>query len=175
MHNHRWTRLITTLKSNNKKEKGVYICLCNVFSIVSTGETSSSSSLQVVHCCSNTLYWWWKDMSEMIWMGNSPAGIFMHLVEEYVMRSCRYPTVKTHWKVVANVYIGLYWWFVSLGCCWSVLYILGGLCAVWVLHEKYLSVKFEYVSFPMGLCGAYICAFFWYEKCTVWLCRSRLN
>ena len=47
-------------------------------------------------------------MSELVWMGNSPAGIFMHLVEEYVMRSCRYTTVKSHCKVVVNVYIGLH-------------------------------------------------------------------
>ena len=75
---------------------------------MSTEETSASSSLKVVHWCSNTLDCTWKDMSELVWMGNSPDSIFMHLVEEYVMRSCRYTTVKSHGKVVPNVYIGLY-------------------------------------------------------------------
>ena len=82
--------------------------LCNAFSIVSTEGTSASSSLKVVHWCSNTLYWRWKDISEMVWMGNSPDSIFMHLVEEYVMRPCRYTVVQSHCKVVPNVYIGLY-------------------------------------------------------------------
>ena len=108
VHNHRWTRIITTFNSNSKKGEGVYICLCNAFSIVSTEETSASSSLKVVHRCSNTLDCSWKDMSELVWIGNSPVSIFMHLVKEYVMRSCRYTTVKRHCKVVPNVYIGLY-------------------------------------------------------------------
>ena len=73
---------------------------------MSTEETSESSYLKVVHWCSNTLDLSWKDMSELVWMGNSPESIFMHLVEEYVMRSCRYTTVIC--KVVQNVYIGLY-------------------------------------------------------------------
>ena len=47
-------------------------------------------------------------MSELVWMGNSPDSIFMHLVEEYVMRPCRYTLVKSHCKVVPNIYIGLY-------------------------------------------------------------------
>ena len=47
-------------------------------------------------------------MSELVWMGNSPDSILMHLMEEYVMRSCSYTTVMIHWKVVPNVYIGLY-------------------------------------------------------------------
>ena len=47
-------------------------------------------------------------MSELMLMGNSPDSIFMHLVEEYVMRSCRYTTVKCHCQVVPNVYIWLY-------------------------------------------------------------------
>ena len=75
---------------------------------MSTEETSESSSLKVVHWCSNTLDCSWKDMSELVLMGNSPGSIFMHLVEEYVMRSCRYTTVMSHCKVVPNVYIGLY-------------------------------------------------------------------
>ena len=75
---------------------------------MSTEKTSASSSLKVVHWCSNTLDWSWKDTSELVWMGNSPNSIFMHLVEEYVMWSCRYTTVKSHCKVVPNVYIGLY-------------------------------------------------------------------
>ena len=33
-------------------------------------------------------------MSELVWMGNSADSIYMYLVEEYVMRSCRYTTVK---------------------------------------------------------------------------------
>ena len=76
--------------------------------IVSTEESNESSSLKVVPWGSNTLDWLWKDMSELVWMGNSADSIFMHLVEEYVMRSCRYTTVKSHCKVVPNVYIGLY-------------------------------------------------------------------
>ena len=75
---------------------------------MSTEETSTSSSMKVVHWCSNTLNWSWKDMSELVWIGNSPDSIFMHLVEEYVMRSSRYTTVKNHCKVVPHVYIGLY-------------------------------------------------------------------
>ena len=71
-------------------------------------ETCTSSSLKVVHWCSNTLDCLWKDVSELFWMGNSHDSIFMHLVAEYVMRSCRYTTVKYHCKVVLNVYIGLY-------------------------------------------------------------------
>ena len=46
-------------------------------------------------------------MSELVWMANSADSIFMHLVEEYVIWSCRYITVKSHCKVVPNVYIGL--------------------------------------------------------------------
>ena len=76
---------------------------------MSTEETSASSSLKVVHWCSNTLYCSWKDMSELVWMSNSPHSIFMHLVEGYVIRSCSDTTVKSHWEVVLNVYIGLYW------------------------------------------------------------------
>ena len=75
---------------------------------MSTEEASASSSLKVVNWCSNTLNCSWKDMSELVWMGNSPGSIFMHLMEVYVMRSCRYTTVKSHSKVVPNVYIGLY-------------------------------------------------------------------
>ena len=48
-------------------------------------------------------------------------------------------------------------------CC----YIFWGgwvVCSVGLACEKYLSVKSEYISFPTGLCGAYICAFFSYEK-----------
>ena len=44
-------------------------------------------------------------MSELVWMRNCPDSICMHLVEEYVMRSCRYTAVKSHCKVVSNVYI----------------------------------------------------------------------
>ena len=75
---------------------------------MSTEEISASSSLKVVHWCSNKLNCSWKEMSELVWMGNSPDSIFMYLVEEYVMRLCRYTTVKSHCKVVPNVYIGLY-------------------------------------------------------------------
>ena len=67
-----------------------------------------SSSLKVVPWCSNTLDFSWKDMSELVWMGNSPDSIFMHSVEEYVMRSCRYTILKSHYQVVPNVYIELY-------------------------------------------------------------------
>ena len=47
-------------------------------------------------------------MSEFVWMGNSADSIYMYLVEEYVMRSCRYTSVKSYHKVVPHVYIGLY-------------------------------------------------------------------
>ena len=47
-------------------------------------------------------------MSELVWMGNSPDSICMHLVEGYVMRPCSYTVVHSHCKVVPNVYIGLY-------------------------------------------------------------------
>ena len=73
---------------------------------MSIEETSESSSLQVAPLCSNILDCLWKDMSELVWMGNNPDSIFMHLVEEYVMKSCRYTTVKSHCKVVSNVYTG---------------------------------------------------------------------
>ena len=40
IHNHRWTRRITTFNSNNNKQgEGVYMCLSNAFSIVCTEET----------------------------------------------------------------------------------------------------------------------------------------
>ena len=76
--------------------------------MVSTEENTESSSFQVVHWSSNTLDCSWKDMSELVTMGNSADSIYMHLVEEYVMMSCRYTTVKSHCKVVLNAYIGLY-------------------------------------------------------------------
>ena len=82
--------------------------MSHVLSIVSTEESNESSPLKVVPCYSNTLEWLWKDMSALVWMGNSAYSIFMHMVEEYVMWSCRYTTVKSHCKVVPNVYIGLY-------------------------------------------------------------------
>ena len=67
-----------------------------LFAIVSIEETNESSSLKIVPWCINTLYCLWKDMSALVWIGNSPDSIFMHLVKEYVMRSCRYTTVKSH-------------------------------------------------------------------------------
>ena len=76
--------------------------------IVSTEENNESSSLKVVLWGSNTLEWLWKDMSALVWIGNSADSIFMHLVEEYVMCSCRYTTVESHCNIVPNVYIGLY-------------------------------------------------------------------
>ena len=45
IHNHKWTRRITTFNSNNNKGESVYICLSNAFSIVCTEETFESSSL----------------------------------------------------------------------------------------------------------------------------------
>ena len=113
-----------------------YICLSNALSIVSTEEINESSYLKVVLWCSNTLDCSRKDMSELVWIGNSPDSISIHLVEEYVMRSFRYTTVKSHWKVVPNIYIGLYRWFVSFACCWLMLCVLGGLSALWVLHVR---------------------------------------
>ena len=150
MHNHRWTRIITTF----------------ALSIVSTEETSASSSLKVVHCCSSTLDCSWKDMSELVLMGNSADSIFMHLVEEYVMRSCRYTTVNSHCKVVPNVYIGPYRWIMSLGCCWLMLYILGGcvLCGscMWEVFAIWLF---------LCICEVCICKFsYWcaiYERYVV--------
>ena len=53
-------------------------------------------------------------MSELVWRGNSPYSISIHLVQEYVMISCKYTTVKQSLKVVPNVYIGLHNSFVSL-------------------------------------------------------------
>ena len=149
MHNHRWTRIITTF----------------AFSIVSTEEKSASSSLKVVHWCSNILDCSWKDMSELVWMGNSADSIFMHLVEEYVMRSCRYTNVKSHCKVFPNVYVGLYRWLVSLGCCWSMLYILGGcvLCGSWMweVFARWLSIC---------ICEVWICKFsYWSVICEMYL------
>ena len=47
-------------------------------------------------------------MSELVLTVNSADSIYMHLVAEYVKRSYKYTTVKSHWKVVPNVYIGLY-------------------------------------------------------------------
>ena len=76
--------------------------------IVCTEESNESSSLKVVPWGSNTLDLLWKDMSALVWMGYSAGSIFMHYVEEYVMWSCRYTTVKSHCKVVPNVYIGQY-------------------------------------------------------------------
>ena len=35
-------------------------------------------------------------MNELVWIANSPDSISIHLVQEYVMRSCRYTTVKIH-------------------------------------------------------------------------------
>ena len=59
-------------------------------------KTNESSSLKVVPWCRNTLDSSWKDMSELVWIGNSPDSISICLVHEYVMRSCRYTTVKSH-------------------------------------------------------------------------------
>ena len=74
--------------------------MSHVLSVVSTEESNESSSLKIVPWCSNILEWSWKDMSELVWMGNSAYSIFMHSVEEYVMHSCRYTTVQSHYKVV---------------------------------------------------------------------------
>ena len=63
--------------------------------IVITEESNERSSLKVVLWGSNTLDWLWKDMSALVWMGNSAGIIFLHLVEEYVMWSCRYTTVES--------------------------------------------------------------------------------
>ena len=35
-------------------------------------------------------------MSELVLIGNSADNISIHLVEEYVVTSCRYKTVKSH-------------------------------------------------------------------------------
>ena len=182
MHNHKWTRIITTFNSNNQKGVGVYICLCNASSIVFTEETFASSSVKVVHWCSNTLNWSWKDMSELVLIGNSPDSIFMHLVEEYVMRSCQYTAVKSHCKVVPHVYIGLYRWFVSLGCSWLMLYILGGVvCSVGLTRWLYLSIcdiwicKFSYLHVCHNYLGwVYVNSFHIWNLCgVVGLCTWR--
>ena len=84
---------------------------CNALSIVSTEESTESSSFppfKVIHWCSNTLDCSWNNMSEFVWMGNGADSIYMYVVEEYVMRSCRYTCVKSYHKVVPHVYIGLY-------------------------------------------------------------------
>ena len=70
---------------------------CEIFAQRSClSKTNESSSLKVVPWCSNTLDCQWKDMSELVWIGNSPDSISIHLVQEYVMRSCRYTTVNSH-------------------------------------------------------------------------------
>ena len=53
-------------------------------------------------------------MSKLVWRENSPCGISIHLVQEYVIKSCRYKTCKQSLKVVAKVYQGLQSSFVSL-------------------------------------------------------------
>ena len=35
-------------------------------------------------------------MSELVLIGNSPDSISIDLVQEYVIKSCRYTTVKSH-------------------------------------------------------------------------------
>ena len=35
-------------------------------------------------------------MSELVLIGNSPDSISIHLVQEYVVMSCKYTTVKSH-------------------------------------------------------------------------------
>ena len=82
--------------------------MCHALLILSTQESNESSCLKVVPSGSNTLDWLWKDMSELVWMGNSADSIFIHLVEGYVMWSCRYTSVQRHCKVSPNIYIGLY-------------------------------------------------------------------
>ena len=57
-----------------------YVCICHALLIVYTEESNESSSLKVVPWGSNTLDGLWKDMSELVWMGNRAATIFMHLV-----------------------------------------------------------------------------------------------
>ena len=57
---------------------------------------------------------------------------------------------------------------------------LGGLCALWVLHGSiYLSVKLEYVSFPIALFDAYMCILLILDirnLCSVvGLCSSRFD
>ena len=131
------------------------MCLSNAFSIVSTEETSESSSLEVAHLCSNKLYWSWKHMSELVWMGNSPDSIFMHLVEEYVMRSCRYTTVKSHWKVVPSVYIGMHRWYI--GVC-----VLCG------------SGMLELFSRSIYISKVWICRFSYWHVCPWYLSTSAL-
>ena len=76
-----------------------------------------------------------------------------------MMRSCRYTSVKSHCKVVPNVLymavsvICVTWLLVVNG-----IYSGGFVCCVGLAYEKclldgsiYLSVKFKYVSFPIGL------------------------
>ena len=53
----------------------------------------------------------------------------------------------------------------------AAIYSGGVVCSVGLACEKYLSVKFEYVSFPTGLCSTYICAFFSYYKC-IWCSQA---
>ena len=47
-------------------------------------------------------------MRELVLIGNSPDSISIHWMQEYVVMSCRYTAVKSHLKVVPNVYIGLH-------------------------------------------------------------------
>ena len=131
--------------------------MCHALLIVSSEKSNESSSLKVVPWGSNTLDWLWKDMNELMWIGNSADSIFIHLVEWYVMCWCRYTSVQSHCKVVPNVYIGLYRWYLLHYCCWCILCILGGVCVLYgycmvaVLINLYTLVKSEYVSFPIGM------------------------
>ena len=69
-------------------------------------------------------------------MGNSADSIFMHLMEEYVMRSYRYTTLKSHCKVVPNVYIGCIGDLCHIPVVDPCYVFQRGLCALWVLHAR---------------------------------------
>ena len=71
----------------------VKVTLCS--SALFLQKTNESSSLKVVPWCSNTLYCSWKDIGDLVLVGNSPDSISTHLVQEYVVMSCRYTTVKS--------------------------------------------------------------------------------
>ena len=66
-----------------------------VFSIAFPICDYKSGSLKLVPWCTNTPDSWWKDMSKLVWRGNSPYSISIHLVHEYVMRSCRYTAANS--------------------------------------------------------------------------------
>ena len=72
--------------------------LVRLFSIAFLICDFKNSSSKVVPLCSNTLDWQWKDMSKFVWWENSLYNISWHVIQEYVLRWCRYKTANGPWK-----------------------------------------------------------------------------